>query len=88
MGRSSHDAALRFDGIRDREPAECFPDRGGIPFTGPADCPPSMLHALALSVFLRLDHGLVLDVLSRVAVVVATHFMLGFQSGLLRNVTA
>ena len=47
-----------------------------------------MLHAVALFMFVRLAHGLVLGIFSGVALVSATHFMPGFQRGLLRNLTA
>ena len=47
-----------------------------------------MPHAVPLSVPMRLAHGLVPGIFSRVALVSATQFMPGFHCGLLRNVAA
>ena len=47
-----------------------------------------MLHAVPLSVIMRLSHGLVLGIFSPVALVFAADFMSGLQSGFLRNVAA
>lgn len=63
-------------------------DRVEMTWTGRALCPQSMLHTVPFSVPMRLVHGLVLGSFSRVALVSATHFMLGFHCGLLGNVAA